>query len=379
MADGEPYSKFFVGKDLMIIFSEYPYFNCVTDSIGETTLVKWIADQYKNAFNKNISKQEVLGFLHKIASENIITRKSYGSKVLVSPTRNFFLVKQGKDPIKVRTPKDERMEATAITVEDPNPPIGLNEERSDEPLDLEYSYKEYLIRRITSRPDGYEREIIRYLPNLYSLACNILKDEHTDWHTKIMISTALGYCILEDDIFPDYKERGYIDDLFILSYVLRESEKHVSPNIITDNWDYEEDIMKIIDTVYTNTYNILGKTACDVLHQVGLWKFKKLELEEYQGSSNEKVEILRREKHELLAMTAYLVKVIYHADVSKKDLEYIKQYLKTYGDYDEINRIVLIASQGHELKGGETLKASIDEDELGNQLQKAVLKTLLEN
>ena len=39
----------------------------------------------------------------------------------------------------------------------------------------------------------------------------------TDWHTKMMISSAIAYFVLEEDVIPDHTENGYIDDLFITS------------------------------------------------------------------------------------------------------------------------------------------------------------------
>jgi hypothetical protein len=195
----------------------------------------------------------------------------------------------------------------------------------------------------------------------------------------MMISSALGYYILEEDIYPDYLENGYVDDLFVLCYVLREIKKHVSINIFTNNWDYEEDVMEIIEKTYENTSKILGNKACDILHLVGLYKFKKLELEEYDGSSNDQIDKLIREKRELLALVAYLVKSIYHTDVSKKNVEYIKQYLKTFSDHDEINRIIKIANQGYELQNYEDRIDSSPQKGLGNELREALLKSLMDD
>jgi uncharacterized membrane protein YkvA (DUF1232 family) len=378
MAEGELNLDFSEDPELMLLFSKNPFFMRGTDEIGETALVNWIIDHYKKTFEKKISKQEVLGFLLKMVSENIIIRKSYGPKVLVLPTRNFFIVKHGKTPIKVKASQTKKPKESVKAPDIVKSPKKSVDELSYQPLDKNHSYKEFLISRIALKPD-HEREIIKYFPHLYSLACKILNDEYTDWHTKMMISTALGYYILEEDSIPDYEEHGYVDDLFILCYVLREIKKHVSHNIITYNWEYQEDVLELIDTVYKNTHKNLGTKACDILHLVGLWKFKRLELEEYHGSSNEKIEKLVREKRELLALIAYLVKIVYHADVSKKNLDYIKQYMKTYGDHDEINRIVLIASQGYDLKEGEKYKVTINEDELESQLQDSLRETLLED
>lgn len=377
MPTGELNLDFSEDQELLRLFITNPFFIRHSDEIGETALVKWLVDHYQKTFDKKMSKQEIFGFLMNMVTENIIIRKCYGPKVKVIPTRNFFLIKQGKEPIKVtvsqtdkckefrKAPCQEKIQTKSI------------EDLSYQPLDKHHSYEEFLISRIALKP-GHEREIIKYFPHLFSLACKILKDEYTDWHTKMMISAALGYYILEEDIIPDYEEHGYVDDLFILCYVLREIKKHVSPNIFTNNWEYQEDVMELIDTIYKNTHKILGEKALDVLHLVGLYKFKRLDLEEYDSTSDAKTEKLRREKHELLALNAYLVKKIYHADVSNKTLYEIKNYLKQYGDRDEINRLILIASEGYDLKD-EKNKVTINDDELESELQKSLLDALLED
>ncbi len=379
MAEGDSDLLISDDKEIRALFLRNPFFTRSTDEIGETALVTWIVKSYHVSFGKKISKQEVLGSLLRMVSEDIILRKHYGVKVLVLPTRNFFLLKHGQPPVaRARAPKGRTEEIERGLPGPPERPSWPPGTLQHPPAHQYHTYKEFLTSLIRSRPE-HERVIIEHFPELYELACNILSEEHTDWHTRMMISAALGYYILEEDLDPDYQEHGYVDDLFILSYVLREIKKHVSPNLITSNWHYETDVMYLIDTAYAETYKILGPRACDVLHLVGLWKFKRLELEDYHGQSNEKIEILTREKRELLALVAYLVKIIYHADVSKKSLDYIKQYLKTFGDHDEINRIVVIACRGFDFKeAGENAAAAVSSD-LDDRLQKALIGTLLED
>lgn len=373
MVSDELDSLFNGDNELVLLFSKNPFFIRRNDEIGETTLVKWTIEEYFKTFDKKINKNEVLGFLFKMENANLIIRKRYGRKVLVLPTRNFFLVKQGKPPVKIKSKNPTGNDNDKVPIL--YPPME-NEKEPPQLMDTHYPYREFLIGRITSKSDK-EQKIIKDFPNLYSLACNILNDVDTDWHTKIMISAALGYYILEEDIYPDSAEQGYVDDLFILCYVLREIKKHVSSNIITSNWNYGGDIMELIELTYEQTYTLLGDKACDVLHKVGLWKFKKLELVDYYGSLNEKIQKLLKEKRELLGLVAYLVKVIYHADVSTKDLDYIKEYLKTFGDFDEINRIIMIAYQGYDLPDDDNKPP--DSNELDDRLRKSLLKTLMED
>ena len=61
---------------------------------------------------------------------------------------------------------------------------------------------------------GQHREIVASAVPFYDLLCELLNDRPIDWPTKIMISSALGYLVLEEDVIPDYTEHGLIHMMF---------------------------------------------------------------------------------------------------------------------------------------------------------------------
>jgi len=220
---------------------------------------------------------------------------------------------------------------------------------------------------------------VKYFPQFFNLACNILNDKYTDWHTKLLISSALGYFILEEDVIPDNTEFGYLDDLYILCYVLREIKRHVSPSLLEENWDYSENVHDLIEEVYQDTYVVIQDFACEILHKVGLRKFKQFDLEEYSGTYPEKIAKLAQEKRELIALSAYLIKIVYNTNFDGQSLKKLKNYLMQYGDYTEIARLIELSNRDYETERASDTSLESFEAKLENELHQARLRALLED
>lgn len=367
-------------QNMVTLIFKFPLLARPEDEVGEKTLVKWIHKSYAEAYNKTANRYDVYGCITKLSTEGYFIKKAYGNRVILKPTQNYFRVKQGKTPIikkktAIQSVFEEPKEELPIESCPTKPSIGSIQIKPSE--NSPSSYLEDLQNRIRAY-EGPDKKLIMYFPPLYHLACNILNDQYTDWHTKMLISSALGYYILEDDIIPDDQELGYLDDLFILSYVLHQIEKHVSPNLLEDNWNYQENVHEVIENVFHETYNIVEDFACEILHKVGLWKFKELELEEYSGTYQDRIAKLAHEKRELMGLLAYLVKVVYNTNIPKDKLSKIKEFLMKYGDYTEIERLIQISLQDHDIIDSHTADKIRFKEELEDELRRAHLNAILE-
>lgn len=245
-----------------------------------------------------------------------------------------------------------------------------------------HGFHKYLNQDIRKYTGRYA-DIISYCPSFFKLLCNIINDRFTDWNTKLLINAALAYFVLPEDVIPDREEAGYVDDLYIVCYVLKEIKDNVSPQLITENWEGKEDILSLVDTIYEKTTTILGKHQFDVLRKVGLQKYQSLELAEYSGTYPQRLAKLGNEKRELLGLLAYLVKHIHKVNIRGLKVEEIQELLKQYGDYDEIERLIELSKQGHIYQPSEkelpkkkklnTIHAQID-----SELKAARMKALLD-
>lgn len=223
--------------------------------------------------------------------------------------------------------------------------------------------------------EGKYKELVKYCPPFFRLLCEIVNDKLTDWNTKLMIDAALAYFVLPEDIIPDHKEQGYVDDLFIVCHVLKEI-KSISPKVIEDNWQGEEKILPLIDSLYEKSGAVVAEYSLEILRKVGLHKYQSLDLVEYSGEYPQKIARIANEKRELLALLAYLIKVIHKVNVRGWKVEAIKELLESYGDYDEINRLIELSKMNHEYTPIRKLQK--ESQTIEEKLRQARMKVLME-
>jgi len=385
--------EFELNSELAVILFQNPFLTRPEDEVGQTALVKWVKREYKSRTGCAIKKQDIFGLITKLILNGVFIGRRYGQKMLLKPTQNYYLLKSGKPMIPKKRSKTQislfadgghnlfisKIDNTEV-VELEMPPSDIADVSipfQTTMVDSE-SYNSLLLEKIC-RYDGPDKELVKYFPAFFNLACNILNDRYTDWHTKVLISSALGYFVLENDVIPDNTEYGYLDDLYILCYVLREIKRHVSSSLLEDNWEYSEDIHELIEEVYLDTYTIIQDCACEILHTVGLRKFKQLELEEYSGTYPHKIAKLAQEKRELIALTAYLIKIIYNSKIEERSFKKVKDFLLRYGDYTEIARLIELSNRDYRSEKESNTSLKSFEAELEKELQQARLKALLED
>lgn len=84
------------------------------------------------------------------------------------------------------------------------------------------------------------------LPDIAALLYRLLKDKRVKLKEKALISLIVSYLILPIDIIPDFIPIiGKVDDVAFVFFGLDKLLKTVPQQVIYDNWDGEEDIIKI--------------------------------------------------------------------------------------------------------------------------------------
>ena len=135
-------------------------------------------------------------------------------------------------------------------------------------------FYEALCKTVEGDPEALYGDIVKYAPIFFKLLCEILEDERTDWHTRLAINAALAYFVVPNDIIPEDKHGslGYVDDVFLCVYVLREIKREIGKEIIVDNWNGKEDIIEIINDIYFKSKKIVKNECVDILEFSGLIK-----------------------------------------------------------------------------------------------------------
>ena len=339
--------------------------------------MKWTNQHWHcDAFEKR-DESKILEAIKQLHQDNTFSHKTHENRVLLIANEKYFELKSNQNlsaPTKIQT--RQLGDHSHITIEE----TPLVEEKSsfvhEYQKDHNFEYYDILLQNV-KKYQGPNREVQLKCPVLFKLLCDILKDRFTDWHTRILIDSAITYLVLDDDLIPDHKENGYIDDLFIVSFVLREIKDN-SPELIDENWLYEEDIFATIEEVYLQTSEILGDLTYEVLRKVGLHKFQSLDLEEYSGEYPQKLAKIASEKRELLGIVVFLLNKLWDKKLKTTTVEQIKNMVQECGESDEINRLIEFARINHhyDIRTKHEDKDNF-EDILEQRLKEARLNALL--
>ncbi len=95
---------------------------------------------------------------------------------------------------------------------------------------MESGFKDFydtLVENLDTYTGEYE-SFIDYGPVLFKLLCDLLNAE-IDYSLRLPVCAAIAYYVAPEDIIPEniYGPYGYIDDIYLSSYVLKMvAEKH---------------------------------------------------------------------------------------------------------------------------------------------------------
>lgn len=157
----------------------------------------------------------------------------------------------------------------------------------------------------------------------------------------MLVNAALSYLVLEEDIIPDKEGKdGYLDDLYICAYVLKEIRDKVSKNIILDNigdLDFEDDIFQLIYDVVNRASDILEDKTEKILDIVGFSKFTLFDFLYDQDKT--KTLMNRKEKRRLLyAMLAVKADSKLKIESSTHQMTTLRSLIRTHHEFGEIKR-----------------------------------------
>ena len=137
---------------------------------------------------------------------------------------------------------------------------------------MEATFKDFydtLIENLEAYSGEYE-SFIDYGPRLFKVLCNLLKCD-IDKSLKLPICGAIAYYVTPDDVIPEriYGPYGYIDDIYLSTYVLK---------MVASKHGYEiiqkissPDIEEIISECESKSLEILNDDEIkSILNYIGL-------------------------------------------------------------------------------------------------------------
>lgn len=135
-------------------------------------------------------------------------------------------------------------------------------------------FYDVLRENLDSYRGDYER-FVDYGPDLYKLLADILNEKSLPPIFRIRVCAVLGYFVVPFDIIPEqiYGPHGYIDDIFLCSYVLKEVEEKMGYEFLDREWEGDEELEDVLDVCFEESKDIMGDKVEEILNYVG---FKKI-------------------------------------------------------------------------------------------------------
>ena len=138
----------------------------------------------------------------------------------------------------------------------------------------EVEFKDFydVIRENLADYDGDYEDFINYGPDLFKLLTEVLNQNEVPADIRLKISAALAYYVAPFDIIPEtiYGPDGYVDDIFVCLYVLKEIEDRMGYEFLEELWECETDLQEVIDECYDKSKDVVEDKIDHILKYVGL-------------------------------------------------------------------------------------------------------------
>ena len=138
---------------------------------------------------------------------------------------------------------------------------------------MENQFKDFydVLRENLDSYRGEYENFIDYGPDIYELLTDLLNEKSLSSELRMKVCAALGYFVTPFDIIPEqiYGPHGYIDDIFLCSYVLTEIKNEIGVIILDELWKGDEEFDDVLDVCYNQSKEILGGKVNEILNYVG--------------------------------------------------------------------------------------------------------------
>lgn len=129
-----------------------------------------------------------------------------------------------------------------------------------------------VIRENLDSYEGYYDSFIDYGPDLFKLLTDILSEKTIEPKIRLKVCAAIAYYVAPFDIIPEtiYGPKGYIDDIYVCTFVLKEIESEMGINFLKTIWEGEGNLRDVLDEVYLQSKIVVEDQIEDILTYIGL-------------------------------------------------------------------------------------------------------------
>lgn len=123
--------------------------------------------------------------------------------------------------------------------------------------------------------ESYNGEYASFIdcgPNLFKLLCDLL-DQDIEQELRLKLCGAIAYYVVPMDVIPEqiYGPYGYIDDIYMSVYALKEVASVYGYEFLQEVWDKDNDIKEVIEECYNKSVEVLEEDDIEaILTYIGL-------------------------------------------------------------------------------------------------------------
>lgn len=94
------------------------------------------------------------------------------------------------------------------------------------------------------------KEYVFLAPHLVKLVWRLLRDPRVPARTKATLLMLGGYLASPIDVVPDIVPGlGQLDDVLVAAFALDQALNRVSPDVVREHWDGDEDVLEVIRNI----------------------------------------------------------------------------------------------------------------------------------
>lgn len=267
---------------LLFILLRNPFFIKEGDEVERKKIISFVEDYIKE--HKGVEKftrGDLHSLLSKLAKDKILFDNYKNNQYYLIASNRYISLKKGKLFIEFDGKKysiiDKREQST------------LNPIISDKIVKMNQNnltFYEWYVSAFNSAKNN-EHPLTRYLPQFLNLLSNLLTKPDIDFQIKVLCSLALSYLVIEDDYYPDSEPNGYLDDMFIITYALKQIIDK-NPDLLKQYWAYDEDISILIQNTYDQLHVIVKNDLYPILTVVGMDQYSLYNVDKIQDCLSKK-------------------------------------------------------------------------------------------
>jgi uncharacterized membrane protein YkvA (DUF1232 family) len=123
--------------------------------------------------------------------------------------------------------------------------------------------------------ESYQGEYASFIdhgPKLFKLLTELLDEKDLTPNLRLRISAAIAYYVVPMDVIPEqiYGPYGYIDDIYITVYIIKQIGSEFGFNFLERHWEGEGKLELVVEECYEKSLEVLEDQTKIILEYVGL-------------------------------------------------------------------------------------------------------------